>query len=138
MASVATKAIPRTNNGTGAFVLQCKSLVFNYCERWGSNKGMIEYIKKDLATFARENPQIQVIVEPRPHHHPIIRGNYLNGRDKVVCTRNMTPSEISQKVQLLRDSSGAKMKNLTKKPVISTTESIRGIWSPFHTNPHSI
>lgn len=69
----------------------------------------------------------------------ILTGPFVvNGRDKVVCTRNMTPSEISQKVQLLRDSSGAKMKNLTKKPVISTTESVRGIWSPFHTNPHSI
>lgn len=62
----------------------------------------------------------------------------VNGRDKVICTRNLSPSEISKKVQLLRDSSGEKMKDLTKKPVISTTESVRGIWSPFHSNPHSI
>ncbi|KAL1936145.1 hypothetical protein VTP01DRAFT_279 [Rhizomucor pusillus] len=130
--------LPRINNGTGAYVLQCKKLVFNYCERWGSNKGMIEYIKKDLIDFAKKNPQIEILVQPRPHHHPVIRGYYLNGRDKVICTRNMTPKEISDKVNLLRDSSGAKMKNLAKKPVISTTESVRGIWSPFHTNPHSI
>lgn len=62
----------------------------------------------------------------------------VNGRDKVICTRNLSPSEINKKVQLLRDSSGEKMKDLTKKPVISTTESVRGIWSPFHSNPHSI
>jgi large subunit ribosomal protein L43 len=50
----------------------------------------------------------------------------------------LTPAEINKKVQLLRDSSGEKMRNLTKKPVISTTESIRGIWSPFNSNPHTI
>ncbi|CEG66676.1 39S ribosomal protein L43, mitochondrial [Rhizopus azygosporus] len=138
MSAFASRLLPKTNNGTGAFVLQCRKMVFNYCEKWGSNKGMIEYIKKDLVKFATENPQIEIVVEPRPAHHPVIRGYYLNGRDKVICTRNLSPSEINKKVQLLRDSSGEKMKDLTKKPVISTTESVRGIWSPFHSNPHSI
>ncbi|CAO3674250.1 unnamed protein product [Rhizopus stolonifer] len=89
MSTVAARALPRTNNGTGAFVLQCRKLVFNYCEKWGSNKGMIEYIKKDLTQFATENPQIEIVVQPRPAHHPIVRGYYLNGRDKVICTRNL-------------------------------------------------
>lgn len=62
----------------------------------------------------------------------------VNGREKQICTRNLTPEQIAKKVELLRDSSGEKMKNLAKKPVISTTESVRGIWSPFHTNPHTI
>ncbi|CAO3589219.1 unnamed protein product [Absidia cylindrospora] len=136
--SFTTKLLSTTNNGTGAFVLQCRKLVFNYCELWGSNKGMVNYIKKDLAQFARENPQIEIVVQQRKAHHPIIRGQYLNGREKVICTRNMPPNEIATKVNLLRDSSGEKLKNLTKKPVISTTESVRGIWSPFHSNPHSI
>lgn len=124
------------------------------------------YIKKDLAQFARENPQIEIVVQQRKAHHPIIRGQYckfiwyafidvgrtkmsitpflslffllVNGREKVICTRNMPPNEIATKVNLLRDSSGEKLKNLTKKPVISTTESVRGIWSPFHSNPHAI
>jgi large subunit ribosomal protein L43 len=30
-----------TKNGVGAYVLQCRKLVFNYCENWGSNKGMM-------------------------------------------------------------------------------------------------
>ncbi|KAI8336221.1 thioredoxin-like protein [Chlamydoabsidia padenii] len=136
--SFSSKLASTTNNGTGAFVLQCRKLVFNYCEMWGSNKGMVNYIKKDLAQFARENPQIEVVVQQRKAHHPIIRGQYLNGREKVICTRNMQPNEIANKVNLLRDSSGEKLKNLAKKPVLSTTESVRGIWSPFHSNPHSI
>ncbi|CAO3592088.1 unnamed protein product [Absidia cylindrospora] len=136
--SFGTKLLSTSDNGTGAFVLQCRKLVFNYCELWGSNKGMVNYIKKDLAQFARENPQIEIVVQKRKAHHPIIRGQYLNGREKVICTRNMAPNEISTKVNLLRDASGEKLKNLTKKPVVSTTESVRGIWSPFHSNPHSI
>ncbi|CAO3668433.1 unnamed protein product [Umbelopsis vinacea] len=134
----AQKLATVTKNGVGAYVLQCRKLIFNYCENWGSNKGMIDYIKKDLVEFAKANPQIEFVVEPRPAHHPIVRGQYLNGREKVICVRNMTPFEINQKVQLLKESSGAKLKNLAKRPVISTTESVRGIWSPFHTNPHKI
>ncbi|SAM09671.1 hypothetical protein [Absidia glauca] len=161
--SFSSKLLSTTNNGTGAFVLQCRKLVFNYCELWGSNKGMVNYIKKDLAQFARENPQIEIVVQQRKAHHPIVRGEYrkstdivvravyrccvvltldrfsvVNGREKVICTRNMQPNEIATKVNLLRDSSGEKLKNLAKKPVLSTTESVRGIWSPFHSNPHSI
>jgi large subunit ribosomal protein L43 len=41
MSAIASKILPRTNNGTGAFVLQCRKMVFNYCEKWGSNKGMM-------------------------------------------------------------------------------------------------
>jgi hypothetical protein len=37
-----------------------------------------EFIKKDLANFAKEHPQIEIIVQPRPAHHPIVRGIYCN------------------------------------------------------------
>jgi hypothetical protein len=35
-----------------------------------------DYIKKDLANFAKEHPQIEIVVQPRPAHHPIVRGYY--------------------------------------------------------------
>ncbi|KAL1920741.1 mitochondrial 54S ribosomal protein mL43 [Calcarisporiella thermophila] len=135
--TLAKSIIPQAKNGAGAFVLQCRKMVFHYCERSGSSRGMIDYLKQNLIQFARENPQIEIMVHPRPSHHPVIRGLYLNGRDKVICVRNMSPSEIGEKVRLLRDSSGAKIKPM-KKPVISTSESVRGIWSPFHSKAHEI
>jgi large subunit ribosomal protein L43 len=49
----------------------------------------------------------------------------------------MEPQDIAGKVDLLKESSGNRMK-VFKKPVISTTESVRGIWSPFHSAPHKI
>lgn len=56
----------------------------------------------------------------------------MNGRDKVVCVRNLPPSSIAAKAQLLLDSSGAKITSLKRPTVESTTESVRGIWSAFH------
>ena len=35
-----------------------------------------EYIKKDLAQFAEKHPQIEIVVQPRPAHHPVVRGYY--------------------------------------------------------------
>jgi hypothetical protein len=34
------------------------------------------YLKKDIVDFAKANPQIEVVVEQRPAHHPVIRGEY--------------------------------------------------------------
>ncbi|KAI8074727.1 thioredoxin-like protein [Gongronella butleri] len=135
---MSSKILKPVSNGAGAFVLQCRKLVFNYCEHWGSSKGMVDYIKKDLVNFARENPQIEIVVQQRKAKHPVVRGYYLNGRDKVICTRNMQANEISNKVNLLQSSSGEKLRLLAKKPVVSTTESVRGIWSPFHSTSHTI
>jgi large subunit ribosomal protein L43 len=36
-----------------------------------------------------------------------------------------------QKVELLRDASGEKLRK-TNKPVLSTKQSVRGVWSPYH------
>ncbi|RUP49103.1 mitochondrial ribosomal protein L43 [Jimgerdemannia flammicorona] len=174
--TLSAKSIPlaRPKNGVGAFVFQCRKLVFSYCEHFGSNNGMVcvsfhsvrvfrfkdrnenspvlwlSFVS-DLVKFAKKNPQIEIVVQHRPAHHPIVKGFYreifvprptdlhrLNGRDKVICVRNLSPSEIGDKVKLLRDSSGAKTKLLAKKPVLSTTESVRGIWSPFHSRRHKI
>lgn len=38
-----------------------------------------------------------------------------------------------RKAELLRDASGEKLRR-TAKPVQSSNDSVRGIWSPFHGN----
>jgi len=92
---------------------------------------MKAFIKNTLPKFAKENPQIEITVSPRPNHHPIIRGHYINGREKVVCVRNMTNELVREKAELLRNANGEKLKRVNK-PVQSINESVRGIWSPFH------
>lgn len=141
----------RPVNGFANFRLPCKKLVVEYCEVWGSNDGMRRFIAGEgqgIAKFARENPGVEFIVKKRPFKHPLLRGLYrectlseleedcclllslvyysVNNRDKVICVRNMEPAEIAQKLKLLLDSSGDKLKLEKGHPVKSTTESVRG------------
>ncbi|EGD92278.1 hypothetical protein H112_00176 [Trichophyton rubrum D6] len=118
-------------NGVGAFILQCKRLDFHYCDWAGSSKGMNSFIKEMLPDFAKRNPQIEIRISPRPHKHPIIKGHYINGREKAICVRNLEVYEVLQKANLLKEASGEKLRR-TNKPVLSTNESVRGIWSPYH------
>ena len=89
------------------------------------------FLQHTLPTFAAENPQIEIRASPRPHRHPVIKGHYINGREKAICVRNMEKEQILRKVTLLKDANGEKLKRV-KKPVSSTNESVRGIWSPYH------
>jgi large subunit ribosomal protein L43 len=104
---------------------------FHYCDWAGSSKGMNGFIKSLLPKFAAANPQIEFSVSPRPGKHPVITGHYVNGNHKPICVRNLSPYEILQKVELLRDASGEKLRR-TNKAVLSTNSSVRGIWSPYH------
>ncbi|KAK3701211.1 39S ribosomal protein L51, mitochondrial [Vermiconidia calcicola] len=131
----ALRAVTKAQNGVGAFILQCKRLDFHYCDWAGSSKGMNAFINTHLARFASANPTVELTVSPRPGKHPVIRGTYINGREKAVCVRNMTPHEILEKANYLRGASGEKLKRsgrAGRTVVRSQTESVRGVWSPFH------
>ncbi len=60
-------------------------------------------------------------------------GHYINGREKAICVKNMEPLEVLKKAELLRNATGEKLRKM-KKPVQSTNDSVRGVWSPFHGN----
>lgn len=93
---------------------------------------MNSFLKHTLPAFARANPQIEIHVSPRPRKHPVVRGHYINGREKAICVRNLQKEQVLAKTELLRDASGEKLKR-ENKPVKSLNDSVRGIWSPFHT-----
>ena len=72
------------------------------------------------------------------HHSPrldksclLTRTPAVNGREKVICVRNLEHNQILQKSELLRNSSGLKLRRVTK-PVVSVNDSVRGVFSPFH------
>lgn len=56
----------------------------------------------------------------------------VNNRDKVIALNGLEVTGIEKKVELLLDSSGAKIKPLKRRPVESRTEAARGIWSGLH------
>ncbi|KAL7007188.1 39S ribosomal protein L51, mitochondrial [Cystobasidiomycetes sp. EMM_F5] len=126
------------SNGHTLFVRPIRKLIIEYCEQWGSSDGMRRFVASasGVEKLARNNPSVEFIVRRRPNRHPVVRGLYVNNRDKVVCVRNLEPSAIEQKVQLVLDASGDKLRREKGHPVKSTTESVRGIYSPFHTPWH--
>ncbi|KDQ20378.1 hypothetical protein BOTBODRAFT_26377 [Botryobasidium botryosum FD-172 SS1] len=133
-----TKHILRANlrssaaNGHATFIPQIRKLVFEFCENWPSSANLRTYLLNTAYTVARENPHVEIVVKHRPYKQPIVRGFYLNDRTKVIGLKGFEATGISQKVQLLLDSSGAKIKPLKGHPVQSTTESARGVWSGLH------
>ena len=90
-----------------------------------------DFIRNQLPAFARQNPSIEISVSPRPGRHPVVIGHYMNGRIKPICVRKLDQLQILNKVSLLKEASGEKLKRVTK-PVKSVNESVRGVWSPFH------
>lgn len=95
------------------------------------------FLTSHLKAFARDNPQIEVTVSPRPGRHPVLKGKYICGKEKAICVRNMEPNQILEKATLLRNASGEKLKRVTK-PVKSLNESVRGIWDPFHGQKYQV
>ncbi|KAK3067452.1 39S ribosomal protein L51, mitochondrial [Teratosphaeriaceae sp. CCFEE 6253] len=148
----ALRTVAKAQNGVGAFMLQCKRIDFHYCDWAGSSRGMkytfpsshplpdattrsntpvSSFLKYQLPAFARQNPSIEICVSPRPGRHPVIKGQYINGREKAICVRNMEPTEVTKKAELLKAASGEKLRR-ERRPVRSVNESVRGVWSPFH------
>jgi large subunit ribosomal protein L43 len=46
--------------------------------------------------------------------------------------KGLSRGEVIDRIQLLLDSSGAKIKPIKRHPVQSTTPSVRGVWSGMH------
>ncbi|KAI0932677.1 hypothetical protein AcW1_000271 [Taiwanofungus camphoratus] len=122
----------RPSNGHVAFIPQIRKLVFEYCDKWPSSANTRTYIHDYLEQLARANPHVEIVVKQRNQREPIVRGFYLNNRDKVIPLNGFEVTGIEKKVQLLLDSSGAKIKPLKRRTVESTTEAARGIWSGVH------
>lgn len=141
-------------NGHVAFVPQIRKLVFEYCDKWPSSTNTRTYILNHVESLAQKNPHIEVVVKQRNHKEPILRGFYgnpvislkkniyptflqkkVNNRDKVIPLNSLQVNAIQNKVQLLLDSSGAKIQSLKRRIIESSTESTRGIWSGLHADP---
>lgn len=90
-----------------------------------------------MISWAEKHPQIQFEIV-RKSGHPVIKGEYVNGREKAICVRNLNIDNVENKLKLLRDASGEQLRHRTKNNNVETlNDSVRGIWSPLHVHPHS-
>src|SRR5690606_35061067 len=119
-------------------VWQLTRIILNYCDHSGSSKGVRYFTKYHLKliftselintgrlyAFARENPQIQFVVQLRRGKHPVVMGEWRNGRKFSVECSNDSPEEIERTMYTLRNQWGTKGRKLGRY-VISKRPSIQ-------------
>ncbi|KAK9477971.1 thioredoxin-like protein [Lipomyces japonicus] len=127
------RGVSVARNGVGAFIRPCKRITFRYCNGGGSSTGLKHFLNKRLQQFSQENKGIELVVTAK-QGHPVITAEYLSGRTKPICVKNLTEAEIAKRVNYLTNSSGDKLKKLNNQ-VKSLNQSVRGVWSPFHVLP---
>lgn len=89
-------------------------------------------VSNRLSQLSHELPHIQFNVVKKSGH-PLLRAEYTNGGEKVVCVRNLNIDNVEKKLKLLKDSSGEILRRRSKNQnVESLNKSVRGVWSPFH------
>jgi large subunit ribosomal protein L43 len=62
----------------------------------------------------------------------MLEATYINGQKKSFCVANLSKEQIAEKMEFLLGNSGKKDVRIAGKKVVSTNESVRGIWSPMH------
>ena len=92
-------------------VRQLKELIIRYSDYDGSSRGVRDYIKAHLISFAEKNPSITVKTELKRCCHPIVRGHYLNGNSKTICIKNLEVQDIGDYVSHLRNQIGRNVLN---------------------------
>ncbi|KAI6118344.1 thioredoxin-like protein [Pisolithus sp. B1] len=115
------------------FIPQIRKVVLEFCQHYPSSSNTRTFISNHLERVACEHPHVEFVIRQCNGHEPIARGFYANGHDKVIPLNKLQVTGIKRKVQLLMDSSGAKIKPLKGAWMVeSMTESARGIWSGLH------
>ncbi|SCU97183.1 LAFA_0G10220g1_1 [Lachancea sp. 'fantastica'] len=123
-------------NGVGAYIFPCKKIVLQYCNWGGSSQGMRNFLNsKRLNLLARKYPDIEFNVI-KQSGHPLVRAHYTNGREKVICVRNLNIDNVENKLKSLKDSSGEILHHRVSNDYVdSLNSSVRGVWSPMHVDP---
>ncbi|KAL6942016.1 hypothetical protein ACO0QE_003180 [Hanseniaspora vineae] len=131
------KSIVQT--GIKQYIPACRKITIQYCNWGGSSEGIRQYLKSgQINKLLENNKHIEFEIVNKNGTHPVITGHYANQRIKPICIRNLTGSRIEEKLNVIKSSSGSKLRNVAKnKNVQSNSESVRGIWSPVHVDPSS-
>jgi len=112
-------------------VKQLTKLSLIYCEHGGSSRFLREFISSGrIIDYANQNPTVDVVVKTRNGKHPYMEGDYLTGKSKQICLKNEELKRIYTVLDRLTNSSGRKISKI-KKPILTQTPSIQGVWTPM-------
>lgn len=131
------KAIPKASlarNGLSSYVRPCYRVSLQYCNWGGSSQGVRDFLTHPnnlVDKFAQSNKDIVFEIVTKKGH-PSLNFYYSNGVQTAVDVKNMKVGEVARKLQEYIRRSGNEPFKYNHK-VLSNNESVRGIWSPFHT-----
>ncbi|KAL7424553.1 39S ribosomal protein L51, mitochondrial [Cryptotrichosporon argae] len=127
--------------GYRSFLAPLRKLVVDYDPRAPAQAGLRAFLGRRVVELARERPEVEVVVRKgRGGSAGLLRGHYVNGRDKVICVNGLEMNQVENKVALLLNASGAKLRPLKNATLEAApgNESARGIWSALHAVPYRI
>jgi large subunit ribosomal protein L43 len=90
-------------------VRQLNELLIRYSDYDGSSKGIRDWMRSNLVTFAQKNADLTIKTELKRNVHPFVRGNYVNGNSKTICIKNLQPEAITEYVNDLSNQIGRKV-----------------------------
>jgi len=111
-------------------IWQLKKITLTCCKHGGSSRGLREMIETKLPQYQKINPRIEFFIEHRNGKHPFVKGEYVNGLNKVLCVANEPPEDIEKRMDYLKNQWGTFSKTLRTR-VYTNTKSVQGPWNPF-------
>nr|KAF6322603.1 mitochondrial ribosomal protein L43 [Pipistrellus kuhlii] len=122
------------HNGLGRYVQQLQRLSFSLSRDAPSSRGAREFVEREVADFARQNPGVVIYVNARPCHVPRVVAEYLNGAVREESLNAKSVEEITALVKKLASQSGLDIIRI-RKPFHTDSPSIQGQWHPFTNKP---
>lgn len=131
----AISAVATVRNGVGAFTKPCIKVSLQYCNWGGSSQGVRDFLvaqsqRNSLRGLAAEHKETVFEICKRAGH-PQFTFHYGNGQKNTVDVRNLKRDEVLKKLTEYILRSGNPLFKYNHK-VMSSNESVRGIWSPLH------
>ena len=90
-------------------VRQLKELIIRYSDYDGSSRGVKEWMKLNLITFANNNPDIKIKAILKRNKHPYLQGIYDNKNTKTIGIKNVDADVVNRFVLDLRNQIGKKV-----------------------------
>jgi len=85
-------------------------------------------MESHLPALKEKNPQLEVVTELVRGQHPLLKGQYKNHSERVICVKNMKPEDILLHATRLRNALGRKVVKLRTRHV-TKHPSVQGTWT---------
>ncbi len=90
-------------------VRQMQKLLVRYSDYDGSSRGVKDWMRNHLVSFAAANPEVEIITELKRNKHPFLKGFYRNENTKVITVKNLDSDEIQSYAMQLRNQCGRRV-----------------------------